>query len=154
ENVRKAGSHFMTSDDEGQTWSKMHPLPPELHGDRFMPHHAADGRLVICFRDMGERSATHNHFVAWVGRYEDLVGGRAGQYKIKLLHSNAGSDCGYPGLEMLPDGTFVATTYIKYRPGPQKHSVVSTRFSLAETDRLARDSQATAPKSERRIAGI
>jgi hypothetical protein len=34
----------------------------------------------------------------------------------------------------LSDGTLVATTYVKYRPGPEKHSVVSTRFSLSEID--------------------
>lgn len=37
---------------------------------------------------------------------------------------------------LLPDGTIVATTYIKYRPGKGKHSVVSTRFTPDETDRL------------------
>ncbi len=137
ENVRKAGGHFMTSDDEGRTWSAVKPLPVDLHGDRPMPHYAPDGRLVICFRDMGIGSPTHGHFVAWVGRYEDIVQGTDGQYKIKLLHSHAGSDCGYSGLELLPDGTFVATTYIKYRPGPEKQSVVSTRFRLPETDKLA-----------------
>jgi hypothetical protein len=37
-------------------------------------------------------------------------------------------------LELLPDGTFVATTYIQYRAGPELHSVVSVRFQLAELD--------------------
>jgi hypothetical protein len=127
---------YMTSDDEGQTWSKAKPLPAGLHGDRHMARHAADGRLVVCFRDTGRSSPTRNHFVAWVGRYEDIVNGREGQYRIKLLHSHAGGDCGYPGLESLPDGTLVATTYIKYRPGSEKHSVVSTRFKLEETDKM------------------
>ncbi len=89
------------------------------------------------FRDTGASSPTKSHFVAWVGRYEDIVSGRDGDYKIKLLHSNRGSDCGYPGVELLPDGTIVATTYIKYRPGPELNSVVSVRFNLAETDKLA-----------------
>lgn len=62
------------------------------------------------------------------------VGTEEGQYRIKLLHSHAGSDCGYPGLELLPDGAFFATTYIKYRPGKEKHAVVSTRFALDELD--------------------
>ena len=115
-----------------------------LHGDRHMAHYAADGRLVVCFRDMGRASPTKTHFVAWVGRYEDIVAGRDGQYRIKLLHSHAGSDCGYPGLELLPDGTFVATTYIKYRPGPEKHSVVSTRFKL-DGDRQAGEDGAPMP---------
>jgi hypothetical protein len=32
--------------------------------------------------------------------------------------------------------SFVATTYIKYRPGPELHSVVSARFKLEKTDLL------------------
>jgi hypothetical protein len=136
ENAKRI-SLYMTSDDEGRTWSAAQPLPPGLFGDRHIARYALDGRLVVCFRDTGQASSTKNHFVAWVGRYEDILTGRDGQYRIKLLHSHRGSDCGYPGLERLPDGTFVATTYLKYRPGPEKHSVVSTRFSLKETDVLA-----------------
>ncbi len=135
ENVRTEPAHFITSDDEGRTWSEVKALPPGLHGDRHKAVYAQDGRLVVCFRDTGRSSPTKNHFVAWVGRYEDIVGGRDGEYKIKLLHSHKGSDCGYPGLELLPDGTFVATTYVKYRPGPEQNSVVSTRFTPAETDK-------------------
>lgn len=56
----------------------------------------------------------------------------------KLLHNHAGMDCGYPGLEMLPDGTLVATTYVKYHPGDEKHSVVSVRFKIEELDALFR----------------
>jgi hypothetical protein len=128
---------FMTSDDEGRTWSPSRPLPPGLFGDRHMVKYSRDGRLVVAMRDTGPGSPTRDHFVAWVGRYEDIASGRDGQYRLKLLHSYKGSDCGYPGLELLPDGTFVATTYVKYREGPEKNSVVSTRFTLAETDRLA-----------------
>ena len=39
-------------------------------------------------------------------------------------------------MELLPDGTIVATTYIKYRPGTEKHSVVSTRFTIKDIDRM------------------
>ena len=35
----------------------------------------------------------------------------------------------------LKDGTIVALTYIKYKPGPAKHSVVATRFKLDELDK-------------------
>jgi hypothetical protein len=42
-------------------------------------------------------------------------------------------------MALLGDGTIVATTYIKYRPGSARHSVISTRFKLAETDRLSRE---------------
>ncbi|MCX6906919.1 MAG: FAD-dependent oxidoreductase [Verrucomicrobia bacterium] len=132
----KSESLYMTSDDEGATWSASKRLPAGLVGDRHMPHYAPDGRLVVCMRDKTKAFGTHGHFVAWVGRYEHIVAGREGQYRIKLFHSYAGSDCGYPGLELLPDGTLVATTYIKYRPGPEKQSVVSTRFKLEETDKM------------------
>lgn len=135
ENARRVAL-FLTSDDEGRTWSTARPLPPGLFGDRHQPRYASDGRLVVTMRDTGPGSPTSTHFIAWVGRYEDIVQGRDGQYRIKLLHSHRGGDNGYSGLERLPDGTFVATTYIKYRPGPEKNSVVSTRFTLAETDRL------------------
>lgn len=136
ENVKRVAL-FMTSDDEGKTWSKEKPLPPGLWGDRHMASYAADGRLVVAMRDTGAESPTYSHFVAWVGRYEDIVNGNDGGYRVKLLHSFAGRDCGYPGLERLPNGTFVATTYLKYREGPEQHSVVAARFTLTETDRLA-----------------
>lgn len=69
---------------------------------------------------------------------DDLFHGRDGQYRIKLMHSHAGSDNAYSGLEVLRDGAIVATNYIKYQPGPEKHSVVSTRFKLDETDAMWR----------------
>lgn len=125
---------YMTSEDEGATWSDTKPLPAPLHGDRHKAKYAPDGRLVVIFRDTGNDSPTRNHFVAWVGTYEDILAGRDGQYQVKLLHSYKGGDCGYPGLELLPDGTFVATTYVKYREGPEQNSVVSTRFTLNELD--------------------
>ena len=137
ENVRTEPPHFITSDDEGNTWSGVKPLPPGLRGDRHIARYAPDGRLVVCMRDTTKAFGTFGHFVAWVGHYEDIVNGREGQYRIKLLRSYKGYDCGYPGLDLLPDGTFVATTYIKYRPGPEKNSVVSTRFKLSETDAMA-----------------
>jgi hypothetical protein len=137
ENTHQGRSLVMFSRDEGQTWSAPVDTPWGLTGDRHIGVQTADGRLVVAFRDQAVNSPTRGHFVAWVGAYEDIRRGRPGQYRVKLLHSYAGGDCGYPGLERLPDDTLVATTYIKYRPGAEKHSVVSTRFSLRETDALA-----------------
>ncbi len=134
ENMRTEPAHFITSDDECKTWSEVKDLPPGLHGDRHKHVYLPDGRLVIVYRDMGRTSPTRSHFVAWVGRYEDIASGKDAEYKIKLLHSHKGSDCGYPGLELLPDGTLAATTYVKYRPGQEQNSVVSVRFKIAETD--------------------
>ncbi|MBX7211806.1 MAG: FAD-dependent oxidoreductase [Verrucomicrobiaceae bacterium] len=147
ENVRSADAHFITSDDEGKTWSALQPLPEGLWGDRHMPHYGRDGRLVVTFRDMGPDKRTHNHFVAWVGTYDDIVQHRGGQRKLLLLRSYKGSDCGYSGLELLPDDTFVATTYIQYREGAEKNSVVSTRFTLAETDKAKPIATTAAPES-------
>ena len=132
ENVRTCNSRFIVSNDEGATWSKPKFVQGSLTGDRHQARYAADGRLVIVFRDMAKQSPTRGHFVGWVGTYDDIVQQRQGQYRLKLLHNYSGSDCGYPGLELLPDGTFVATTYLKYWPDKRKHSVVSTRFKLSE----------------------
>ncbi len=127
-------SLFSVSNDDGKSWSEVRPLPAALTGHRPKMLYAPDGRLVMVMRDTTKTSKTYGHFVAWVGKYEDVISNRQGQYRIKLLHSNAGWDCGYSGFELLPDGTFVATTYIKYRPGSEKHSVVTTRFKLNEID--------------------
>jgi photosystem II stability/assembly factor-like uncharacterized protein len=137
ENTHTGRSLVMFSRDEGKTWSVPVDTPWGLTGDRHYGVYTQDGRLVIAFRDRALKSPTSGHFVAWVGTYEDIKNCRPGQYRIKLLHSHAGADCGYPGMEILPDGTIIATTYIKYRPGKEKHSVVSTRFKIKETDLLA-----------------
>jgi hypothetical protein len=134
ENTHQGRSLMMFSRDEGESWTEPVDTPWGLTGDRHMGIYAPDGRLVIAFRDVAINSPTRDHFVAWVGTYDDIREGKPGQYRIKLLHSHAGRDCGYPGVELLPDDTIVATTYIKYRPGKEKHSVVSTRFNLDEID--------------------
>ena len=136
ENTHKGCSLVMFSQDEGATWSEPKDTAWALTGDRHMGVQTKDGRLVIAFRDMAPQSPTKGHFVAWVGTYDDIKQSKPGQYRIKLLHNYAGSDCGYPGVALLPDGTVVATTYIKYWNDKRKQSVVSTRFTLAETDAL------------------
>jgi hypothetical protein len=138
ENTHKGRSLMMFSRDEGESWSEPVDTPWGLTGDRHMGVPLPDGRWVFAFRDMAINSETWGHFVAWVGTYEDIRKGKPGQYRIKLLHSHARGirDCGYPGMELLDDGTIVATTYVKYAEGPEKHSVVSTRFQISETDAM------------------
>lgn len=136
ENRRRSNSLYMGSKDEGKTWTPMHEGIWGLTGDRHIMRYLPDGRMIFVFRDMAPGSPTKGHFVAWVGKYSDLTNGLSGQYRVKLLHSYAGWDCGYPGLEILPDGTIVATTYIKMHPGPEKHSVVSVRFRIEDLDAL------------------
>jgi len=136
ENTHTGRSLMMFSRDEGRSWTDPVDTPWGLSGDRHMGVYTKDGRLVIAFRDRAPNSPTRDHFVAWVGSYEDIQKKKPGEYRVKLLHSYAGSDCGYPGMELLPDGTIIATTYIKYRDSSEKHSVVSTRFNIRETDAM------------------
>ena len=140
ENTHKERSLMMFSRDEGQTWTVPANTPWGLTGDRHAGVFTQDGRMVVAFRDQALNSPTKGHFVAWVGTYDDLKNSRPGQYRIKLLHSYAEriGDCGYPGMELLPDGTIVATTYVKYAPGKEKNSVVSVRFKLQTTDAMVK----------------
>ncbi len=143
ENQRRYNSFLITSDDEGKTWSTPVEVPAALTGDRHMPRYAHDGRLVMAFRDTSYGGPTRGDFVAWVGTYDDLVNVREGQYRVRLINSPKKFDLGYPGLEVLPDGTFVATTYAVLARG-EKNSVVSVRFKLSEVDVKA----ARQPKQE------
>ncbi|MDO5565366.1 MAG: sialidase family protein [Planctomycetia bacterium] len=129
ENTHKGNSLVMFSRDQGKTWSPATDTAWGLTGDRHMGVYTGNGRLVIAFRDTAPGSATRGHFVAWVGTWDDIRTGKPGQCRIKLLHSYAGWDCGYPGIFRLADGTIVVLTYIKYDDGPNKHSVVATRFN-------------------------
>jgi len=139
ENRHVGRSMMMFSRDECKTWSKPVDAPWGLTGDRHIGTFTDDGRLIIAFRDWGVNGPTMGHFVAWVGTYDDIKNGRPGQYRVKLLHSYAGRDCGYPGVMQVKDGSIVALTYIKYKPGPAKHSVVATRFKLSELDKKLAD---------------
>lgn len=138
ENTHKGRSLMMFSNDEGTTWSRPVDTPWGLSGDRHIGVATGDGRWLFAFRDQAPGSPTKGHFVAWVGTYEDIKMGRPGQYRVKLLHSHASriGDCGYPGVERLADGNLLITTYLKYRPGPEKHSVVSLRVKMTELDAL------------------
>src|SRR5690606_9873391 len=117
ENSRTRNSHVMFSNDEGQTWTQPRELPAALTGDRHAGTDSPDGRLLISFRDTTRGRPTYGDWVAWVGRYEDIVNGREGQYRVRLMDNHKGRDCGYPGVECMPDGTFVLTTYGHWTQG-------------------------------------
>ena len=133
ENTRKYNSFVIFSDDEGLTWTEPRELPAALTGDRHVAKYGPDGRLFISFRDTTHVSATKGDWVGWVGTYDDIVKGREGQYRVRIMHNTKGADCTYPGIELLPDGTFVTTTYGHWTAGELAY-VVSVRFKLEELD--------------------
>ena len=138
ENSRRKNSHVIFSDDDGQSWTEPRALPAALTGDRHTGKYLPDGRLFISFRDTTLDSPTKGDWVAWVGTYDDIVEGREGQYRIRLMDNHKGGDCAYPGVELLPDGTIVTTTYGHWTAGEQPY-VVSVRLKAAEIDQLAKD---------------
>lgn len=153
ENARRKNSHIIFSNDEGKTWSEPRELPRTLTGDRHTAKYSRDGRLLIVFRSYTSRRTnfqrkddstqwpTEGDCAAWVGTYDDLVNNRPGHYVVRLLDNQKGYDTTYPGVEILPDGTFVVTTYGHWDKGEPPY-IVSTRVKLSELDRRAK----SAPK--------
>lgn len=133
ENSRKYNSFVIFSEDEGLSWSQPRELPASLTGDRHVAKYAPDGRLFISFRDTTHVSPTKGDWVGWVGTYEDIVRGRDGQYRVRIMDNTKGSDCAYPAVDLLPDGTFVTTTYGHWTKD-QPAYIVSVRFNLKELD--------------------
>ena len=167
ENSRVYNSFVIFSDDEGETWTEPRELPGALTGDRHTAKYTPDGRLAsrgqcparsesvpgqtrtaaaatgrdgrlfISFRDMTHESPTHGDWVGWVGTYDDIVSGREGQYRVRLMDNLERYDCAYPAVEVLPDGTIVTTTYGHWTEGEEPY-IVSVRFTLAELDEKAK----------------
>ena len=133
ENRRARNSHVIFSRDEGKTWTAPRELPAALDGDRHTAKYAPDGRLLVSFRDQAKGSPTRGDWVAWIGSYQDIVQGENGQYRVRLEDNQQGSDCGYPGVEVLPDGTFVLTTYGHWEKDKPPY-ILSVRLTLDELD--------------------
>jgi hypothetical protein len=149
ENSRKKNSHLIVSDDEGTTWSAPRELPVTLTGDRHTGRYGPDGRLLISFRGItpGSKSVrgsgemagplpTAGDWAAWVGTWDDLVSGAPGQYVVRLMDNHKGADTAYPGVEVLPEGTFVLVTYGHWTEGEEPY-VMCVRLRLAELDSKA-----------------
>ncbi len=145
ENRRREFSHIIFSNDEGKTWSEPRQMPASLSGDRHTAKYLADGRLFISFRDVPPKSAsspTFGDWVAWVGTYQDLVDNRPGQLRIRLKDNHKGADCAYPGVEVLPDGTVVTTTYGHWIEGQPPYVLylrrVTSRFAWGSATNRSR----------------
>ena len=173
-NTKLSNSLISFSNDEGKTWSKPKELPGTLNGERYKAEYAPDGRLVIVFRSIVRdkdlvkkyseyaggtpKSWISNGPVMWVGTYEDLKNGNDGQYRIKMMHTYfdsqtepmeaAHADTGYCGNTVMPDGTFVISTYGKFDTSKTytddkgnniyKTSIASKRINLNDIDKLAK----------------
>ncbi|RUL86912.1 sialidase family protein [Tautonia sociabilis] len=146
ENSRRFPSFVIVSDDEGKTWSEPREVSLALTGDRHVGKYAPDGRLFISFRDTAPGSPTLGDWVAWVGTFDDIIQGRSGQYRVRLMDNTKGVDCAYPGVEVLPDGTIVTTTYGHWDEGEPPY-IVSIRLSLSELDAMA-DREGASPQGE------
>jgi len=168
ENARRANSHIIFSSDEGITWSDPQPLTNELNGDRHVLKYTPDGRLLVVFRDIspsglrkdldrlakeqnevnyskiaaetGQGSPTEGDWVGWVGEWQDLVKGRSGKYRIRFKDNLHSWDCCYPGVELLPDGTFVVTTYGHWEKDEEPY-IMSVRFKMDELDKKFKESK-------------
>jgi hypothetical protein len=162
ENARRFNSQIIFSNDEGKTFTDPKPLPNTLNGDRYVLRYDPDGRLLVVFRDIspmsfrkdlakiseerkesnvslltketGQGSPTEGDWVGWVGTYNDLLKGKDGQYRIRFKDNMNSWDCCYPGVELLPDGTFVTTTYGHWEKDKQPY-IISIRFNLNELDK-------------------
>ncbi len=140
ENRRVRNSYVIFSNDEGKTWSNPKELPAALTGDRHTAKYTPDGRLFISFRDRTHESPTFGDWVGWVGKYEDIVARNEGQYRVRLMDNKKGADCAYPGVEVLPDGTIVTTTYGHWTEKEEPY-IVSVRLKLEELDAMAKSAE-------------
>ncbi|MCX8160756.1 MAG: glycoside hydrolase [Candidatus Saccharicenans sp.] len=135
ENRRVANSQVIFSIDEGKTWSAPSSLPAALTGDRHVAKYLPDGRLLVVFRDMTEGSPTWGDWVGWIGRFEDLEKGTEGRFRVRFMDNHQDGDCGYAGLEILPDGTIVTVSYGHWVEGHPPF-IVCVRISAKELGRL------------------
>ena len=140
ENRRRKNSHVMFTADGGESWTEPRELPKTLTGDRHQAirvpdEQGPDGRLFVSFRDTAADSPTKGDWVAWVGTWEDLVQNRPGRYRVRLKDNLHRWDCGYPGVELLPDGTILAVTYGHWEEGEEPY-ILAVRLRLEELDAL------------------
>ena len=133
ENARKMNAHAIFSQDNGRTWSEPVELQGAMTGDRHCARYLKDGRLFISFRDTCYESPTNGDWCGWVGTYDDIRNRREGSYRVRIMKNYKDGDCAYPGVEVLPDGTVVTTTYGHFTKGEQAY-VVSVRFRPEELD--------------------
>lgn len=131
ENYRNYNSFYCLSTDNGATWSEPKELTASLTGDRHAAVYLPDGNLFVSFRDTLKGSPTWGDWVGWIGKFEDIPEGKEGLCRIRLCDNLNGADCAYPALQVLPDGTVVATTYGHWTEDEPAY-ILSVRFKAEE----------------------
>jgi hypothetical protein len=131
ENSRTKNSQVIFSNDEGESWSEPVELPRELTGDRHTGKYLKDGRLFLSFRDTALNSPTQGDWVAWIGTYEDILRGKPGEIRIRIKDNKHEWDCAYPGVEILPNGEIVTTTYGHWNENKSPY-ILSVRINIKD----------------------
>ncbi|MDE5549219.1 MAG: glycoside hydrolase [Clostridia bacterium] len=152
-NRRVSNSVICFSYDEGITWTEPKELPNCLSGDR----HKAEidpvtGKVLISFRQVLQngdkfkpnaltaKKSLSRGWVAWVGDMDDLMtyadndssNDSIGDRLILVGRDYHGSDCGYSGVVVLEDGTFILASYGKFHVGALKPYIIQAKFKLAD----------------------
>ena len=146
ENSRRKNSYVIFSNNEGASWTEPRELPITLTGDRHTAKYLPDGRLFISFRcrtAIGSNLGVNNSpipyegdWVAWIGKYQDILDGNPGHCVIRIADNKKGWDTTYPGVEILKDGAILTTTYGHWQEGEQPY-IISVRLKANEIDKLS-----------------
>ena len=83
---------------------------------------------------MAPESPTKGDWVAWIGDYSDIRNGSPGSYRIRIMDNTNSWDSTYPGVEILPNGDVLTTTYGHWEEG-QEPFIVSVRLDIDMLDR-------------------
>ncbi len=82
-------------------------------------------------------------------KYRQIIVDREeGQYRVRLMDNHKALDCAYPSVDVLPDGTFVATTYGHGNESEQPY-IIGVRFTQTELDGPAKARSGPARKTAR-----
>ncbi len=145
-NAKKSKSYMLISSDEGATWDTPKELPKELCGDRHKAEYdPKTKRFVISFRQLcvfhvakaysKHATCTSIGWVGWVGSFEQLVNGSAGDAVI-VLGATSNTDNGYSGT-FYRDGQFLMIGYGYFDKDHPTAYIMSAKFSI---DKIAKKS--------------
>ena len=96
------------------TW--LHILP-------FFPWTSDDGFAVMDYSSVNQA----------LGTWEDIVEGREGQYRIRIMDNHVRGDCAYPAVLQQADGTIVTITYGHWTPG-ESPWIACRRMTMKDLD--------------------